>query len=172
MFNLMPIVGGKLMVYNGELSGHAVLFAAPPLNRRELWMSVFLASMLMAAAGLMAVLSMYTSPGEPLIDIGSLADFPPSTQPYRVDVGQFRVYVVNTSQQLVVLDALAPYNTYRIPIRWIPFNQRFENPVGGSKFTLTGDYIEGPALRSKDRYSYEVAPDGTIRNSDVADHPG
>jgi cytochrome b6-f complex iron-sulfur subunit len=40
---------------------------------------------------------------------------------------------------------------------------RFECPCHGSKFQLSGDYIEGPARRSLDRFVIQaVGPDGAI----------
>jgi cytochrome b6-f complex iron-sulfur subunit len=51
---------------------------------------------------------------------------------------------------------------------WVPVTNRFECPCHGSKFELTGDYIEGPARRSLDRFVIQaVAPDGLIKETDA-----
>jgi hypothetical protein len=47
-------------------------------------------------------------------------------------------------------------------IRWLETNARFEDPCGGSKYTRTGDYIEGPAPRGMDRFTVSVTDNGEI----------
>jgi cytochrome b6-f complex iron-sulfur subunit len=47
---------------------------------------------------------------------------------------------------------------------WADVTTRFECPCHGSKFSLTGDYIGGPARRSLDRFVIQALnADGTIR---------
>lgn len=47
---------------------------------------------------------------------------------------------------------------------WVQVTFRFECPCHGSKFSLTGDYLAGPARRSLDRFVIKaIAPDGTVR---------
>ena len=46
--------------------------------------------------------------------------------------------------------------------KWVPTNNRFECPCHGSKFQLSGDWIEGPAPRHLDRFIATVTyADGT-----------
>jgi cytochrome b6-f complex iron-sulfur subunit len=46
--------------------------------------------------------------------------------------------------------------------KWVPTNNRFECPCHGSKFELSGMWIEGPAPRSMDRFKTRVVfTDGT-----------
>jgi len=46
--------------------------------------------------------------------------------------------------------------------KWVPTNNRFECPCHGSKFQLSGQYIEGPAPRSLDAFIANVTyADGT-----------
>ena len=46
--------------------------------------------------------------------------------------------------------------------KWVPTNFRFECPCHGSKFQLTGDWIEGPAPRHLDKFVATVTyADGT-----------
>ncbi len=55
---------------------------------------------------------------------------------------------------------------------WVAITNRFECPCHGSKFELTGDYIEGPARRSLDRFIIQaVAPDGSLKESDAEGNP-
>jgi len=49
---------------------------------------------------------------------------------------------------------------------WADVTQRFECPCHGSKFSLTGKFIEGPAPRSLDRFIIIAEkPDGTVVES-------
>lgn len=46
--------------------------------------------------------------------------------------------------------------------KWSDANTQFECPCHGSKFTLDGDYIEGPAPRSLDQFEVQIVENGTI----------
>jgi len=46
--------------------------------------------------------------------------------------------------------------------KWSDANTQFECPCHGSKFTLDGDYIEGPAPRSLDQFEVQVVENGTV----------
>jgi len=46
--------------------------------------------------------------------------------------------------------------------KWEPSNNRFECPCHGSKFSLEGDYIEGPAPRSLDNFIIELVDNGNV----------
>ncbi|NJN94102.1 MAG: Rieske 2Fe-2S domain-containing protein [Anaerolineales bacterium] len=55
---------------------------------------------------------------------------------------------------------------------WVDMTNRFECPCHGSKFELPGDYIEGPARRSLDRFVIQaISPDGTIKETDAEGNP-
>lgn len=55
---------------------------------------------------------------------------------------------------------------------WIDMTNRFECPCHGSKFQLWGEYIEGPARRSLDRFVIQaIAPDGSIKETDLDGNP-
>ena len=136
---------------------------APALNGRELLAFLFLASILTAAAGGLAAAGMFVTPAPERLSVGSLADFPISGQPTYRAVDGHRVFVVHTGRQLIVLDALTPFAGHFSTVKWIPINGRFEDPEGGSKFTLIGEYIEGPAPRGLDRYPTILLPDGTLQ---------
>jgi len=52
---------------------------------------------------------------------------------------------------------------------WVDVTERFECPCHGSKFQLTGDYIEGPARRSLDRFVIRAyAPDDVNHTNPLA----
>lgn len=55
---------------------------------------------------------------------------------------------------------------------WVDMTNRFECPCHGSKFELPGDYIEGPARRSLDRFVIQaISPDGSIKETDAEGNP-
>jgi cytochrome b6-f complex iron-sulfur subunit len=55
---------------------------------------------------------------------------------------------------------------------WVPMTDRFECPCHGSKFAKTGDYLDGPARRSLDRFVIQaVAADGAIKQTDAEGNP-
>lgn len=56
--------------------------------------------------------------------------------------------------------------------KWVETNFRFECPCHGSMFELSGQYIQGPAPRSMDRFSTTVTfSDGTTATSDETGNP-
>lgn len=55
--------------------------------------------------------------------------------------------------------------------KWVDANNRFECPCHGSKFNLTGTYIEGPAPRSLDRFHITVVTSGGTLESNPAGDP-
>lgn len=129
------------------------------VTRRELTSALLAAALLVALAALVGGLLWYAVPGPPLVTLGSTADFPPRDAPYYLPREDVAVYVVNTGDDLLVLDAISPRT--QCYLKWVPRKSRFEDPCCGGKFTLTGDYIEGAAIRTMDRYDYRVA-DGDL----------
>ncbi len=47
-------------------------------------------------------------------------------------------------------------------VAWEESNRRFVDPCGGSKYTQTGEYIDGPAPRGLDRFGVSVTNDGEV----------
>jgi len=55
---------------------------------------------------------------------------------------------------------------------WVPITGRFECPCHGSKFALTGDYLDGPARRSLDRFVIiATSPNGSTKETDAEGSP-
>lgn len=56
--------------------------------------------------------------------------------------------------------------------KWVPLNNRFECPCHGSKYQMSGLWIEGPAPRSLDRFKTTVTfEDGTTAETDASGDP-
>lgn len=56
--------------------------------------------------------------------------------------------------------------------KWVDANHRFECPCHGSKFELSGRYIEGPAPRALDRFETTITfADGSSVVTDAAGDP-
>jgi hypothetical protein len=133
-------------------------------NRRSAWLLIFLASMVLAGAVSLLAVAQFLVPSLPFDRVGNMAVFQPSSSPYWVyTVGNRPVWVVNTGAELILLDPRTTHDKTRWPVKWVPSTNRFEDPVTGSKFTLTGEWIEGPATRDLDRYAFRVLPDGTLQ---------
>jgi hypothetical protein len=130
--------------------------ASRRLNRHEIASAGFVAAAVTWAILTVVAAMWYATPRAPWVSLGSPADFPPSDSPYRIAVGRFRVWVVNTGNQFIVFDPRTPTQDVRHRYVWVESTRRFEDPLSGSEFTLTGDLIEGPALRGLDRYAYRI----------------
>jgi len=78
--------------------------------------------------------------------------------PASVPAGRF--HISNTNEGLRALYGVCTHLGC-LP-KWVPTNDRFECPCHGSKFQLSGAYIEGPAPRALDRFITTVVyADGT-----------
>lgn len=80
------------------------------------------------------------------------------SEPASVPAGRF--HVTRTDEGLRALYGVCTHLGC-LP-KWVPTNNRFECPCHGSKFQLSGAYIEGPAPRALDRFFTTVVyADGT-----------
>ena len=70
------------------------------------------------------------------------------TAPTSVPAGRF--HVTRTTEGLRALYGVCTHLGC-LP-KWVPTNNRFECPCHGSKFQLSGNWIEGPAPRNLDRF--------------------
>jgi cytochrome b6-f complex iron-sulfur subunit len=128
--------------------------ASPPLTRREFLMYTWIASLALASAGTGGAILWFAYPrfrigefgGEFPINVSALPAV--GTEPEDHPEGRF--WLVNTENGLVAL--------YKVCVhlgclyKWVPSNNRFECPCHGSKYQPDGQYIEGPAPRSLDRF--------------------
>ncbi len=72
------------------------------------------------------------------------------------------IFLVNDPEHgLVALYARDPHR-FGCWVAWEESHQRFVDPCGGSKYTQTGEYIDGPAPRGLDRFGVNVTNDGEV----------
>jgi cytochrome b6-f complex iron-sulfur subunit len=94
---------------------------------------------------------------------------PPGAAPNSFPSGRFHVSNV-PEQGLVALYGVCTHLGC-LP-KWVPTNNRFECPCHGSKYELSGLYIEGPAPRSLDRFLTTITfDDGTAVTTDSSGDP-
>jgi cytochrome b6-f complex iron-sulfur subunit len=127
------------------------------MNRREFLAYVWLGSILLTLGGSTGILLWFAYPrfragefgGSFDIDVASL----PSTDAPPEDHPEGRFWLVNSPGGVLVL--------YKVCVhlgclyKWVPSTNRFECPCHGSKYQATGEYIEGPAPRSLDRFQFK-----------------
>lgn len=122
--------------------------------------------MLLACMAVGAAL-FYLNQRSPAVRVGRLSDFPPSANPYRVQVDNHIVFVVNTGAELLILEPRYTTSTGHssYDVVWVPTNGRYEDPSSGAKFTLTGEWLDVNYLsgiidsRGLSRYPVEVRRD-------------
>ena len=136
-------------------------FPAPNRSRRqEVAVYAFTAALLLLLLTTIGLAFQYTLPAPNWVQLGSLADFPPSATPYRIARQHSIVYVVNLGEELQILDVKAPHQ-WGCRILWDESNHRFDDPCLGTKYALDGIYVYGPSARSMDHYAYRII-DGNV----------
>lgn len=124
-------------------------------SRREFLYYIWGASMVLfigeAAAGLIWFMLPRFKEGE----FGGIFQFDPAkvptagTAPFSVPEGRFHVSHLEDNSLVILYQVCTHLGC--LP-KWVDTNHRFECPCHGSKFELSGKYIEGPAPRSLDRF--------------------
>jgi nitrite reductase/ring-hydroxylating ferredoxin subunit len=135
-----------------------------PVNRREMLAVFWLATLLVSLIAFAAVVAIYASPRPQIFTLGKVQDFQHG-KPKLVSIGSRQFWVVSMPDRLYVFDSVTPHFTAWRYL-WVPSTSRFEDPLTGSKFTIDGRYIEGPAVSGLTGYQPVILPDGTIQVSD------
>lgn len=123
-------------------------------SRREFLFYIWGASMALLLGEATAGLIWFAFPRFKEGEFGGTFKFGPEiipdieAEPFTDPVGRFHVVHVDTG--VVALYQVCTHLGC-LP-KWVPTNHRFECPCHGSKFQLSGLYIEGPAPRSLDRF--------------------
>ncbi len=119
--------------------------------------------MLLACMAVGAAL-FYLNQRSAAVRVGRLSDFPPSADPYYVQVDNQKVFVVNTGAELLVIEPrfTSSNGIWNYDVVWVHTNGRYEDPSSGAKFSLTGEWLDvidlGPHVeqRGLGRYPVEV----------------
>ena len=140
----------------------SVSVAAP--SRREFLYYIWGASIALLTGQATAGLIWFAFPRFKEGEFGGTFAFNPEempgvgAEPTSVPAGRFHVTL--TSDGLRALYGVCTHLGC-LP-KWVPTNHRFECPCHGSKFQLSGTWIEGPAPRNLDRFIATVTyADGT-----------
>lgn len=161
-------------------------------TRQLILFGLAVALLLTLAAVLQSCFSAFLAPPSAvdnyLVEIGHIEEFPPGTVhaielPVPFEPPPFVIEHLDlppgaatptpgplmTLPLFVVHDAEASFLVFyrNSPFRgcavaWVEANHRFENPCHGDKYTITGDWIEGPSTRGLDRFSVLMQDDGRI----------
>lgn len=153
--------------------------ASLPLNKREglfyvLFATVGIWLVVVGGAAVWYAIPYGLDEHQHPIEIGTLADFPPSDTPRLILLKEgLPVWVVRTDEILYIFDAHAPYydnnpDFNRCLYPWNGATGRFEDPCSGEKWALTGERIkeeyihEWSSQTQLDQLLYEVTEDGRI----------
>lgn len=157
----------------------------PNITRRELLNYAWLASIGLFAVETVGLSLWFAFPnfraGEfgSQFDIGPATDVLPETNAQPIPYTDGKYWLTNVDTEAANGEprkgVLALYNVCThlgCLYAWVDVTYRFECPCHGSKFELTGDYIEGPARRSLDRFVIRaISPDGTVKETDAEGNP-
>ena len=132
------------------------------MPQRQTLMIIFVASWLLATLAVFAVGFVFATPLPVTVTVGPVQNFPLADTPYLVEVGEFKAWIVNTGDDLIILDPFISYKDRRgCDYLWVPSNGRFEAPCCVGKWSLEGLWIDGPTHLDLNRYAYEII-DGEI----------
>jgi cytochrome b6-f complex iron-sulfur subunit len=129
-----------------------------PMSRREFLFYIWGASITLSLAGSAGAILWFAYPRFREGEFGGLfsvdaASIPPvGAAPEEHPQGRF--WLVNTNQGVLALYKVCTH--LGCLYKWTPSNNRFECPCHGSKYTREGQWIEGPAPRSLDRFVVQV----------------
>lgn len=133
---------------------------------RERLFYLMLASLMAVVVASVAALLLYMMPASQEIYIGKLAQFPPSDAPYRLNLPNDSIYLVNIDGTVTALLDRGTHWPF-CPLLWqkpsslyagaeVNTQARFMDPCVGGDFALNGGYLWGPAPRHMDRYKVRI----------------
>jgi cytochrome b6-f complex iron-sulfur subunit len=143
-------------------------------SRREFLYYIWGASILLALGEATAGLLWFAYPRFKAGEFGGTFSIPGSEIPASgtgpISRPEGRFWLSNPTEGFVALYGVCTHLGC-LP-KWVDTNFRFECPCHGSKYQLTGKYIEGPAPRSLDRFKATVIfTNGTSAETDGAGDP-
>ena len=138
-------------------------------SRREFLYYIWGASIVMVTGQFTAGLFFFALPRFKAGTFGGLfsvdGEFMPAVNAAPVKNAEGRFWLSNSDAGFIAIYAVCTHLGC-LP-NWVPTNFRFECPCHGSKYQITGKYIEGPAPRSLDRFLATIVfDDGTTLVTD------
>lgn len=164
----------------GEVRANAPAAAAEQVsvalpNRREFLYYIWGASIVLLLGQASAALIWFALPRFKEGTFGGVFEFTPDKlpQPGRAPTsepaGRFHVSHLEDGSVVALYGVCTHLGC--LP-KWVEANHRFECPCHGSKFELSGKYIEGPAPRALDRFETTITfADGTTEVTNAAGDP-
>jgi cytochrome b6-f complex iron-sulfur subunit len=135
----------------------------PGATRREFLNEIAGSALGIAGLGSMVVTYRYLSPNvlfEPptTFRVGSPDLFPQNSVTFLLDQ---QVYIVRTDQGFYAVSAVCTH--LGCITQWKPELEQIACPCHGSKFTMNGTKVEGPAPRPLPHFSISLTPDGELQ---------
>jgi cytochrome b6-f complex iron-sulfur subunit len=135
-----------------------------PLNRREFLNFAWLASLGFLTINIAGITYLFSMPrfkeGEfgGMFTIGKVSELPqPGSSP--VNYPKVKLWLSNTDQGLMGIYKVCTH--LGCLYNWVEQDQKFVCPCHGSQFEPDGDFIQGPAPRSLDRFVVQVVDPNT-----------
>jgi cytochrome b6-f complex iron-sulfur subunit len=142
------------------------------INRREFLNFAWLASLGFLAVNMAGVTFLFAMPrfkeGEfgGTITVGKIADLPPAGSA-PLNFPKVKLWLSNTEEGVTALYKVCTH--LGCLFTWREQEDKFVCPCHGSQFNLEGDYIQGPAPRSLDRFVVQAVDPNT--NEILAESP-
>lgn len=131
-------------------------------DRQGCLTGIFVLIVLLGACVLIVAAIWFALPREEPVEIGQMDDIS-GNEPLFVPVNSnLAIYLVRDGDGLIAWSALSPRTGCRI--RWVPLNNRFEDPCCGGKWCADGS-VADLRYRGQEtlaRYQLEVSPSGRI----------
>ena len=133
-----------------------------PVNRREFLNIAWLASLGFFTFSMAGVTLLFAMPrfeeGEfgGVIPLGKVSELPEAGSA-PVNYAKYRIWLSNTEQGVMALYKVCTHLGCLYNYREL--EGKFVCPCHGSQFTTQGDYIQGPAPRSLDRFVVQIVDD-------------
>lgn len=131
----------------------------PPLNRREFLNFAWLASLGFLTLNIAGMTYLFSMPrfkeGEfgGVFTVGSVAELPPKgSSP--LNFPKVKLWLSNTEQGVLALYKVCTH--LGCLYNWVDQENKFICPCHGSQFTPAGEYLQGPAPRSLDRFVIQI----------------
>jgi len=130
-----------------------------PVNRREFLNFAWLVSLGFFSVNMAGLTFLFAMPrfkeGEfgGVIPVGKISDLPPVGSP-PLNFPKVKLWLSNTEEGITALYKVCTH--LGCLYNWRELESKFVCPCHGSQFEPDGDYIQGPAPRSLDRFALQV----------------